>query len=92
MLLLLLISCLDQDESQGEVLSPQQCHDSEQSLQGGPEAAGFLSLLSLQRLCAVGRTTAAQVHHPMLVPQVWPPAGEQLSALFSLFWESPEKR
>lgn len=39
---------LDQDESQGEVLSPQQCHDSEQSLQGGPEAAGFLSLLTLQ--------------------------------------------
>lgn len=29
---------------------------------------------------AVGGTTVAQVHHPMFVPQVWPPSGEQLSA------------
>lgn len=89
MLLLLLISCLDQDESQEEVLSPQRCHDSEQSLQEGAEAAGFLSLLSLQGLCTVGRTTVAQVPHPMFVLQVWSPSGEQLSA--RCFCESLER-
>lgn len=89
MLLLLLISCLDQDEGQKEVLSPQRCHDSEQSLQEGAEAAGFLSLLSLQGFCAVGKTTVAQVPHPMFVPQVWSPSGEQLSA--RCFCESLER-
>lgn len=89
MLLLHLTSCLDQDESQEEVLSPQRCHDSEQSLQEEAEAAGFLSLLSLQGLCTVGRTTVTQVPHPMFVPQVWSPSGEQLSA--RSFCESLER-